>query len=258
MNENQLAKKERGLEVVPEPTIATILQTALDRNQSPEGLGKILDVYERMQKNDAEKQYNAAFVAMQQELPQITATSVIPNRGKYEKFEDVMHVVSPILRKHGFAESFSQESDDKNRITVTCHLMHIGGHSRDTKFTVRSGGKADSETQADCKASTTAKRNALCQALNIVIRQDVLNEEDDATIEGTAISQEQADKLRERVKATGSDESLFLEFAQAERYEDIRTGMLLELDTHLTKKERQQARNKQPVEDLSKLPEQLF
>lgn len=207
-------------------------------------LEQLMKLHERMQDKAAEKQFNSDFVVMQKEFPQITAQSVIPNRGKYEKFEDVMVVVSPILRRHGFAESFSQELDDKNRVTVTCHLMHIGGHSRDTKFTVRSGGKSDTETQADCKASTTAKRNALCQALNIIIRQDVLNEENDAGIEGTNITQEQANSLRERVLNTGSDEVLFMEFAHASEYEDIKTGIYADLDAQLTRKEKQIAKNR--------------
>jgi hypothetical protein len=103
---------------------------------------------------------------------------------------------------------------------------------------VRSGGRADSETQADCKASTTAKRNAVCLALNVTIQQDCLNEEDDAKLEGGPITQEQADSLRARVKATKSNEEFFLKFAGATSFETIPSSKLALLNDQLARKEK--------------------
>jgi hypothetical protein len=185
-------------------------------------LERMTALYERVEARNAEKEFNAAFVAMQNEIPVIVATSIIPNRGKYERYEDVMRVVSPILARHGFSVSFAMGYAD-NRITQTCHLRHITGHSQSNTFAVRLGGKADSETQADCKAATTAKRNALLNALNIIIRQDIWQDEDgrDATILGGVIDQEKIHYLREQVRETGSNEARFLELAGAKTYEEI-------------------------------------
>lgn len=188
---------------------------------------------------DAERKFNAAFVRLQSRMPTIVASTVIPNRGKYERFEDVMRVIGPLLSEHGFTVSFSQDFKD-NRIIVTCTLSHEAGHSRPNAFAVRSGGKSDSETQADCKAATTAKRNALCQALNIVIRQDVLNEEDDATIEGdpnAKVTPEQAEELERRVKETNSSVSAFLKFCGATLFKDIPRSRYDEADAQLRRKE---------------------
>lgn len=215
--DNQLATQEP-------PSVAIMLQTALSQGvtkDNADALGKLMELYERMEDRNAEKQFASAFVKLQQSLPVIVASSIIPNRGKYERFEDVMKVVGPLLHASGFAVSFSQSADDK-RITVTCHLRHLGGHSQDTPFGVRYGGKADSDTQADCKASTTAKRNALLQALNIVIRQDCLNTEDDPTMgDGQTVTKEQAEEIRALVKAGRFDEKDTLAWLDAERYEDI-------------------------------------
>jgi hypothetical protein len=184
-------------------------------------LDKLLSVYERLDDKRAEREFSAAFVALQADLPVIVASSVIPNRGKYERFEDVMRVVSPLLVKHGFSVSFSMDFKE-NRIVETCHLKHVGGHSQSNSFAVRAGGKADSDTQADCKAATTAKRNALLNCLNIVIRQDVMqNEDDDVSLEGSPIPFDKAQYLRELVKDTNSDEASFLKFAGASKYEEI-------------------------------------
>lgn len=219
--------------------IAKMLSAVIEKGVTSESVGaleKLCDLYERMQQKDAEKQFASAFVALQSELPVIVASSVIPNRGKYERFEDVMRVVSPLLAKHGFSVAFSMDFKE-NRIVETCHLSHVAGVTKSNSFAVRVGGRADSETQADCKAATTAKRNALLNALNIVIRQDVYQNEDaDASLEGDLINRDQAQILREMVKETGSDEAKFLAFAGAEKYEDIRLARYNEVFGILNRK----------------------
>lgn len=230
MNEPQLpAVTARGL------SIEQVFEAVIEKQISPDNIA----VMKQLLAMDAERKFNMAFVALQADLPQITATSTIPNRGKYEKFEDIMTVVSPILEKHGFSVSFSQDFKD-NRIIETCHLRHVGGHSHPNSFAVRSG-KADSDTQADCKASTTAKRNAFCNALNIVIRQDVLTEEHDATIEGdpnSKVTPAQADELERRAQLTNSNIPAFLKFAGATKFADIPANKYDELDSMLRSKER--------------------
>jgi hypothetical protein len=234
---NQLTIKEQ-----PQPSVALMLQTICERGitaENTEAMTQLMKLHERMEDRQAERDFNAAFAALQAETPDIVATSVIPNRGKYERFEDVMHVMRPLLSKHGFSVSFSQETGD--RITVTCHLRHASGHSQQTKFGVRLGGKADSETQADCKASTTAKRNSLLQALNIVIRQDCMQDEDDARITGEVVSAEQAASLFARVEAVGADKAAFLSYAGAKTFSEISASRYDALDAMLARKEKAKA-----------------
>lgn len=230
----------KPMETGPEPLLR-LIQKVVDggvTESNVAALDKLLAVYERLDDKRAEREFSAAFVALQQDMPVIVADTVIPNRGKYARFEDVMHVVGPLLVKHGFSVSFSMDFKD-NRIVETCHLSHIGGHSQSNSFAVRSGGKADSDTQADCKAATTAKRNALLNCLNIVIRQDaLLDEENDASILGAFISPEKALYLREMVRETKSDEAGFLKFAQADTYEEIHESSYQRLVNALMKKQR--------------------
>lgn len=223
---------EEALAVMPETNLVIqpgsdpvlkLIQKVIDggvTETNVAALDKLLGVYERLEAKDAEKQFNAAFVKLQREIPVIVATSIIPNRGKYERFEDVMRQVGPALAENGFTVSFSMQAQD-NRITETCMLRHIGGHSQANSFSVRVGGKADSETQADCKAATTAKRNALLNALNVIIRQDIFSGEEDDTQDGAPISWEQVAFLKERVKETGANEDAFLKFAGVHDYPEI-------------------------------------
>ncbi len=221
-------------------------------NITSEGVAAVTELVklqEVMERRQAERDFNVAFNALQGEIPIITATSVIPNRGKYERFEDIMRVLKPFLTKHGFAVSFSMDAKD-NRITVTCTLAHIGGHKQSSPFAVRLGGKADSETQADCKAATTAKRRALCDALNIIIQQDADFDEDDARMDGAPVSVEVAGRIYDRLKALPLPklkdgrivpwalvEKKFLEMFGAQSFETIMSSRLGEIKAYLEKQE---------------------
>jgi len=235
----QAMKQDSQLATTQPPSIALMLQGVVEKGitaENAEALTTLCGLYERIEARNAERDFNAAFVSLQKQLPVIVATSVIPNRGKYEKYEDVWRVVGPLLQDNGFAVSFSQSADEK-RITVTCHLRHIIGHSSQTSFSVRLGGRADSETQADCKASTTAKRNALLQALNIVIRQDIFqSDEADATMEGDTITASQAADLRALCEEVGADKPKFLAFAGAASFEEVSTSRLADLTDMLNRK----------------------
>jgi hypothetical protein len=212
---------------------ADMLQAVIQKGVTAENV----EVFQKLWALHAEREFAAAFVKFQSELPLITASTVIPNRGKYEKYEDLMKVVGPILTRNGFSVSYDQENKD-GRVTEIVHLTHVGGFTRTNNFAVRTGRKADSEAQADCMASTTAKRNALCNALNIVIQQDCLDSDHDATIEGGKISEQQAESLRQRVMATASDEAAFLKLAGAREYKDIRVAFYQMLDLCLKRREK--------------------
>lgn len=187
---------------------------------------------------DAERRFTLAFAALQKELPTITATTVIHNRGMYEKFEDIMRVVGPILTRHGFTMSFSNDYKD-GRVIETCHLS-FGGHTRTNAFGVRVG-RGDDDTQKDLKAATTAKRLALCNALNIVIKQDIQTSENDVSIEGdpnAKITAKQADDFEHRAKMVNADIPAMLKYAKVSKFSEIPARLYAELDQLLSRKER--------------------
>lgn len=223
----------------PQPTPAEMMRAMIQSGVTAENVAaftELVKLSEHMEDRNAEKKFAVALANLQAELPTIVASSIIPNRGKYERFEDVMRQIQPILSKHEFSVTFSNDFKD-GRIIETCHLTH-GGHTRSNSFAVRVSGKADSETQADCKAATTAKRNALLNALNVIIRQDCLTEEHDAAMEGDAkVTPEQADELERRVALTNSNKGKFLSLAGADSFKGIPASRYAELDQMLRRKE---------------------
>lgn len=241
MNEQSLAVKDNNqLAAVPDGGISieqafiAASTKALDKDS--------LAIMERLLALDALKRYSEAFAVMQGKIPVIVAESVIPNRGKYQRYEDILQKdgLAKILSDNGFSVSFRQDYTD-TLITVTCILRHRAGHAVETPFSVRVGGKSDSDTQADCKASTTAKRNAFCQALNITIRQDVLMDEDnDASLVGNQsefITPDQVEELSRRVHETNSKIPEFLKYAGAETFAKIPANKYNMLDQALRRRE---------------------
>ena len=226
----------------PAPSVAEMLHAVIERGVTQENVGaldKLCDLYERMEARNAEKQFAAAFVALQAEMPKVKAVRSIPShdgtvRSRFAPYEEIMTQVAPLLQKHGFTVTFSTDYKE-GRIVKTCTLQHVAGHSRSNQFAVRigSGPPKASEAQADGAASTYAKRFALCDALNIVIDVDV-----DAAAEGHPITPEQAESLRQRVQETATDEKRFLSYAGAATFEEITTSKFSMLDAALRRKEK--------------------
>ena len=67
-------------------TIEQVFQAVTSGDISPEKVA----VMKELLAMSAERQFTTAFVALQSDVPVITAKTVIPNRGKYEKFEDIV------------------------------------------------------------------------------------------------------------------------------------------------------------------------
>lgn len=227
------------------PSVGQMLAAVIERgvsNDNVDALGKLVDLYERVEAKNAEKAFAAAFVALQSEVPNVKATKGVPSndgtiRYHFAPYEEIMHQVAPILQKNGFTVTFSMDYRE-NRLIQTCTLMHVGGHSRSNTFAVRvgSGPPKASECQADGAASTYAKRFALCAALNIVIDSDT-----DARAEGSPVTKAQADELEHRVKMTNSNVVQFLKFAGAAKFSEIMSSRYSQLDELLRKKEQQHA-----------------
>jgi ERF superfamily len=249
---------------VPEPSIAVMLQTMLERGITTENIAaleQMTALYERMEDRKAEKEFAAAFNSLMSEIPQIEATKSVPNndgstRYRFAPLEEIDSQLRPLALKHGFTYFFSEaENQHPGRITKVCTIQHAAGHKRSTSFTVRTSAPPKaSDTQADGSTHSYAKRGALCDAFGIIISHD-----DDARMIGKPIGKALAEELRARVKALGDkiDEQRFLAYAgvacsnpaKPEDYEQIADERWDALDSMLTRKERGQPMPKKEEKD---------
>ena len=223
------------------------MMQAMIKNGMKEGdvaaFEKLAELQWRFEARDAEKEFNAAFKKFQSEKPVIVASTPVKNRGSYEKYEDIMQKdgVEKLLTENGFTVSFDQ-SAAADRVTVTCTLAHRSGHKIAKSYSTRCR-PSDNNTQSDSMATTTAKRNALCLALNIVIRQDILqNEADDAGLLGDPdafITKAQVAELQHRIGmlADAVDMPAFWKFAGATKFAEIPANKYDQIDSMLKRKE---------------------
>lgn len=253
MQNQELKMNELAINQPPQLSTLALIGRIADSGITPqtiEVMERMLAMREREEAKESAKAFSDSLSAFQGDMPELVAQTEIKNRGKYERFEDIMHIARPLLVKHGFSVSFRQETSG-DRITAICKLSHRAGHSVENSFSVRVGSKGDTPTQSDCMASTTSKRNALIQALNIIIRQDCIDDENDARNIGGFISEEKAIELSTRVQKCGADPAKFLAFAKADSFETIGEAILPQLEKLLAAKE-----SKKPDTSLAK--EELF
>jgi hypothetical protein len=211
-----------------EPSVSLMLQSVVERGVTAENVAvmeQLIGLKERMDAKQAEKDFAAAFVKLQADMPRIEPTRGIPDKfGKvkfqYAPFEEIMRKVRPLLTQHGFTLTFDSDFAD-GRVTVTCKLQHVCGHKTETRHAARvgSGPINSSEAQADGAAQTYAKRYALCSALNIVIEHDT--DAESAKNQGDFITTKQAAELRERCEELGANKPMLLAIAGAANFEEI-------------------------------------
>ncbi len=259
MDNTQLSTEPRTL-AVQEPSVAQMLQGALDTVRSGEVtpqhvevLSKMMELYERQDRRQGERDFAEALAALQSETIRVVATKKVDEkpdgscRYRFAPYEEIMAKCQPILSKHGFSVTFDTETGDA-RLTSICTLTHKGGHSRANKFAVRYGKPpGSSDAQGDMSTKSYAKRGALCDALNIAIDHD-----DDARAIGDFITAEKATELKARAQSCGADMRAFLEFAGAETFETIGTEAVARLEAKLSKKEKTKPDTSLAKDDLFK------
>lgn len=224
--------EETSIVATPNNPIGAMIESVMRAGVTADNvtaIEKLTALWERQEDRNAAKDYARAFAKLQLETPKIIARKPIPDANGVAKYyyaplEEIMDQLQPLLTANGFSISFDAECEfangGKGMVTAICIITHESGHSEKRKFTVRtSAPPKSSDAQADGATLTYAKRYALCSALNISIGGD-----NDARKLGDFITPEQADDLRRLVVETQSNEELFLRFAGAETYEQIREG----------------------------------
>lgn len=108
-----------------------LIEAAITRGLDPEQLGKLFELQERWEKNEAKRSYAEAMTAAQAEMrPVVRGRTNEQQRSKYAALEDIHDVIKPIWLKHGFTLSYgSDQSPYPEHYRVTCECLHEGGHS---------------------------------------------------------------------------------------------------------------------------------
>jgi hypothetical protein len=133
--------KEVRLEPVrPETALAPVEPAGLDLNQLAANpavdvakLERLIAMQERVLAREAEAAFNAAFAGMQGDIPTIIERAST-DKTTYAPLEDIIEVVRPILKTHGFSLSFETQWPEANKVRVIGLLTHTQGHCRRSEF----------------------------------------------------------------------------------------------------------------------------
>jgi len=165
-----IQKDENNVKLNPE----TLIMKAIENNSAIDVMERLLDMRERINKEQAGRDFREAMAEFQAECPVIVKSTPVYNkdkrtvRFKYAPLDVIVSTVQPLLRDAGLSYDIDTEQHDKG-ITVSVTVVHIGGHSKDTKFSVPVDKDAYmNEPQKWASAQTFAKRYAFCNAFGIL------------------------------------------------------------------------------------------
>lgn len=156
----------------PEPEGLALVVQRLAENPAVdvEKLERIILLQERIDQHHAKAAFDAAFAAMQAELP------VIAERGKTDKaryatLEDIVEQIRPVLAKYHFSLTHRTEWPDDKRVKVIGILAHERGHERSSEFlTLADTSGSKNAIQALGSALSYGRRYTTLDLLNIVSR----------------------------------------------------------------------------------------
>ena len=116
-----------------------LLEIALNNQATPEVLGRLMDLQERYEANEARKAYTAAMAAFKCEVPSVIpkdslvdyATGKGRTRYTHATLGRISEKVTAILSRHGLSVSW-ETHQAQNAVSVTCHVTHAMGHREST------------------------------------------------------------------------------------------------------------------------------
>lgn len=204
----------------------SLAEMARDPTIDASKLETLLRVRRELVADQARELFNAAFVRMKPDLPQIDRNGrVLSKTGallyRYAKYEDLDLIITPILEKHGFALSFTSETAN-NHTVVYGHLMHSAGHRQTSSFPLKPDkGQNRNDLQADGSGLSYAMRYLTFLLLNLARK----GMDDDGHAFGQApITDEHKAELERLLMETKTDVKSFLSrlVTNAETLDDIR------------------------------------
>lgn len=144
----------------------------------PAAMRELLAVQREWEAGEARRAYDRALRALKVDLPSAIAhDSTVDYAGAkgrvyytHTSLAGAMDAVTPALSAHGFSLTWTTQSDAQ-RVSVTAHLRHEGGHSTETSLSApidRSGGK--SEAQGVASTCTLLQRYTALALLGIATR----------------------------------------------------------------------------------------
>ena len=178
--EKAVQVREATIPANVETVANAILRAANDPTIDPERLERFLAMYERLTARDAERAYDMALNAAQEEMrPVAKDLENQQTRSRYASFAALDKAVRPIYAKHGFSLSFTAgDGAPAECVRVVCRVSHREGHKEHPHIDMPADGKGAkggdvmTKTHATGAAFTYGQRYLLKAIFNIAVGDD--------------------------------------------------------------------------------------
>ena len=248
--ENDKKIEVQELPATVETSSMSIVMAAIQRGFEPAFIEKMMDLYERNEKNEARRQFFQAVADFKKDPPEVlkdkenSQFSRADKKAMYVSLGRLISTVSPALGQHGLSASWEIAQAEKI-VRVTCKLSHRLGHSESVTMEAppdASGGNSKNPIQ-QIKSTVTYLRAATFEAVTGIAATEEANSDDDGNGAAEYITPSQSEEIYNWLKETGSDTAAFLKFIGAESVDKILAAHYAKALTALkAKKEKKPAR----------------
>jgi hypothetical protein len=206
-------------------TPMAMIDRALMSGATPETLGKLMDLQERWEANQAKKVFDEAMKLAQADMRPILVNADNPQtRSKYATYEALDAAIRPVYVRHGFSLIFdTADCPQPEHIRIVCEVS-CGGHTIRPHIDMPSDGKGAkgndvmTKTHATGAAVTYGRRYLLGMIFNLTVTKDD-DGNNGAPELAQSITADQFRELRDMLEESGSEEKAMLAYVKAETVE---------------------------------------
>lgn len=224
-NQNAIVPQSSGQMAItegPGALLQGILSLARDPHVRVDVVQMLVQMQERQEDRQAERDFAIALDAAQSEVTQVQRLGFVdltkagekPKEGSqrgynFARDEDIDNMLRSIMHKYGFSIFYDRTMREGGGLIVTATLLHSGGHSKTSSFPLPiDTGPGRNNLQALGSTDSYAKRYLKEGFFNIVRKG---RDDDGASFGKKHITQEQCDELRSLLKEAGRQEGPFLD-----------------------------------------------
>ncbi len=154
--------------------LSVIERAARDPSVDIHKMERLVALVQQQQERVAEKAFNEAMNAAQEEMGPISKDASNPQtKSKYASYSALDAACRPIYAKHGFSLSFDTEGLPADMIRVVCKVAHRDGHAERPHLDLPADGKGAkggdvmTKTHATMSAVSYGRRGLLKMVFNL-------------------------------------------------------------------------------------------
>lgn len=154
-----------------------MLEKAIERGLDVSTIEKLIELREKLIKEQARQEFIRALSLFQSKIPEIPKDKSVLNkdgtvRYRYCSYDKIVSAIKPFLAECGLSYRYETSFAD-GKLTIHCIIQHQSGHSEKTSFTIPVDTSPHmTEIQRFGSTITYARRYALCLALGLATEED--------------------------------------------------------------------------------------